>query len=221
RVEDMVAPESRSLVRKHIAARHEGAYEHLAMKKDGSVIPVEVRGRTIPLEGRMVRVTAIRDLSERKRAEEELREAATKLESEHQALTAKHMALQEVLNHVEQEKFDFKHELSSNVEHALTPFVQKLRDSSGSISETDLELLEDTILSLAGSDLDVFAKNYDKLTPRERDICDRIRQGLSSKEIADDLSVTLQTVEKHRAAVRKKLQIKHKKVNLASYLRSR
>jgi PAS domain S-box-containing protein len=70
---NFVAPEDRDLVLKNIAAGHEGAYEHLAVCKDGSTLPVEVRAKTLPYKGRIARVTAIRDITQRKQAEEEIR----------------------------------------------------------------------------------------------------------------------------------------------------
>src|SRR4029453_4433985 len=61
----------------------EGPYQHLAMRADGSTFPVEVRARALPQKGRTLRVTALRDVSARVRAEgrqqrleEELRQAA-------------------------------------------------------------------------------------------------------------------------------------------------
>jgi len=72
-VMNFVAPADRELVLKNIAAGYEGAYEHLALRKDGSTLPVEVRAKTLPYKGRIARVTAIRDISQRKQAEEEIR----------------------------------------------------------------------------------------------------------------------------------------------------
>jgi PAS domain S-box-containing protein len=72
-VMELVAPESRQLVQKNIASGYEGPYEHLALRKDGSILPVEVRAKTMPYKGHMVRVTAIRDITQRKQAEEEIR----------------------------------------------------------------------------------------------------------------------------------------------------
>ncbi|MBE7554085.1 MAG: PAS domain S-box protein [Anaerolineales bacterium] len=72
-VMEMVAPESRDLVLKNITSGFEGPYEHLALRKDGSTFPVEVHARTLPYQGRIVRVTAIRDITQRKQAEEEIR----------------------------------------------------------------------------------------------------------------------------------------------------
>jgi PAS domain S-box-containing protein len=77
-VMNIVAPESRDLIMANVRAGYEGPYEHLAVKKDGSVFPVEVRTRSIPYRGRLARVTAIRDVTERKRAEASLRDSEEK-----------------------------------------------------------------------------------------------------------------------------------------------
>ncbi len=70
KVSDMVAPEHRERVAQHIRSGSAEAYEHLALRKDGTRIPVEVRGRTTKFRGADVRITAIRDLTARYRSEE-------------------------------------------------------------------------------------------------------------------------------------------------------
>jgi PAS domain S-box-containing protein len=70
-VTDLVAPESLDLVRSRIEQRLDGAYEHLGIRQDGSIFPVEVRARSVVLGGRSMRLTAIRDMTDRKRAEAE------------------------------------------------------------------------------------------------------------------------------------------------------
>lgn len=45
-----------------------------------------------------------------------------------------------------------------------------------------------------------------RLTPREREVCDRVIAGLSNKAIATDLGLSMKTVEVHRARVMEKLQ---------------
>ncbi len=69
-VMSFVAPESRDLVRANIATGRGTPYEHLALKKDGTAFPVEVQAKSMTVGGRGVRVTALRDITERKRAEE-------------------------------------------------------------------------------------------------------------------------------------------------------
>ncbi len=71
----LIAPESMELVKRQREAEAEEAYEHLSIKKDGTIFPVEVRSRTIPYKGRIIRVTAVRDITERKKSEERLAEA--------------------------------------------------------------------------------------------------------------------------------------------------
>lgn len=66
---DFVAPESRSLVLSKIQAGTEGPYMHQALRKDGTIFPAEAHGRTLMFGGRRVRMTAIRDMTERQRAE--------------------------------------------------------------------------------------------------------------------------------------------------------
>ena len=69
---DFVAPESRKIVEQHIKLGLEEPYEHFAKRSDGSIFPVEVRAKSLPFEGQILRVTAIRDVTERKQAEEKL-----------------------------------------------------------------------------------------------------------------------------------------------------
>lgn len=45
------------------------------------------------------------------------------------------------------------------------------------------------------------------LTPREREIVQLLAEGLSNKEIASTLSISIKTVETHRAAIMRKLNI--------------
>jgi PAS domain S-box-containing protein len=73
KVTDFVAPVSKGLVSRMMNDEHRSVYEHEALKKDGSVINVEVRGNETFYRGRTVRITAIRDISYRKRVEERLR----------------------------------------------------------------------------------------------------------------------------------------------------
>ncbi len=72
---EFVAPESRDLVMRNIASQYDATYEHLAQRSDGSTFPAEVHGVSMRYEGRTARVTAIRDITERIRAEEALRES--------------------------------------------------------------------------------------------------------------------------------------------------
>lgn len=71
-VSDFIAPESRELVLEMVRTNHEQPYEHAVLRKDGSTLPVEAHGRMITWKGQPLRVTALRDITERKRTEEHL-----------------------------------------------------------------------------------------------------------------------------------------------------
>ncbi len=77
---EFVATESRDLVMRNIASQYEVSYEHLAQRRDGSTFPVEVHGVSMPYDGRTARVTAMRDITERKGGEEALQNAREELE---------------------------------------------------------------------------------------------------------------------------------------------
>jgi PAS domain S-box-containing protein len=78
---DFAAPESRDLVLKNILSGCEKPYEAMALRKDGSTFVQETRGKAIPYEGRIIRVTAMRDITERKQWENALRDAKEKWSS--------------------------------------------------------------------------------------------------------------------------------------------
>lgn len=51
------------------------------------------------------------------------------------------------------------------------------------------------------------SSSYDSLTPREREILKLIAEGGKNKEIADQLCISVKTVERHRANLMKKLDL--------------
>lgn len=76
----LVAPESRELVKSHILSAYEQSYEAVQLRKDGTTFIAIVSGRSMPYQGRLVRVTIIQDITERKQAEEEIRMLNNELE---------------------------------------------------------------------------------------------------------------------------------------------
>lgn len=77
---DFIAPEDRERVLERIRQeREEGFIEYEMERKDGSRLVVEARSRMISYQGRRVRITSIRDITERKQAEEALRGSEQRL----------------------------------------------------------------------------------------------------------------------------------------------
>lgn len=74
---EFVAPDSVELILEKLRESKEKKEHHFEMngvKKDGTVFPVEIFGRSIPDEHPTARVVAIRDITARRQAEEKIRE---------------------------------------------------------------------------------------------------------------------------------------------------
>jgi PAS domain S-box-containing protein len=71
-VAESLSPEDRARVLENIIAGHESHIEHGMLRKDGTRVVFEAHGQTVELAGRRVRFTALRDITERRRAEEAL-----------------------------------------------------------------------------------------------------------------------------------------------------
>jgi|GEM_PF-2292801 len=76
----LAAPEYRETVRQKIVDDFEEAYEAVCLRRDGSTFPAEVRGRKALWNGLPARVTAMRDMTERKRAEQQIQDYMAALE---------------------------------------------------------------------------------------------------------------------------------------------
>ncbi|AFM23143.1 sigma 54-interacting transcriptional regulator [Desulfomonile tiedjei] len=81
RVTELIAKEHSSETLNNILADESKSYELTAVKKDGVMVPIEVRGKTIPYKGSSARVSAILDITERKRAEQALRDNEQRLQA--------------------------------------------------------------------------------------------------------------------------------------------
>lgn len=71
----LIADEYREMVLEKILSGYERPYDAVGVRKDGSHYPLEIQGKGIPYNGRPVRVTEFRDITERKKFEDDLRES--------------------------------------------------------------------------------------------------------------------------------------------------
>jgi len=77
---EFIHPEDRDEVAENMAKGYEGAYEVRGRRVDGSIFMAQIKGRLIDFGGRKLRMAAIRDITEWKRNEADLRQARDGLE---------------------------------------------------------------------------------------------------------------------------------------------
>ena len=70
---DLISQEDRELFQNKITSGLEETFEVNGLKRDGADFPIEVQGKIITYRGSQVQVTAIRDLTDKKKAEEEIK----------------------------------------------------------------------------------------------------------------------------------------------------
>lgn len=76
----LIAEKSRNAAMNNIVGGYEKPYEATGLRKNGEEFPLRIEARNIPYKGKNVRVVEFRDLTERKKLEERIRQAQ-KMES--------------------------------------------------------------------------------------------------------------------------------------------
>jgi PAS domain S-box-containing protein len=71
--EKLATPESWKVIRKHISRKYDKPYEAVGIKKDGSTFICSLLGKPHKYKGRALRLSVFRDITEIKKAEDELR----------------------------------------------------------------------------------------------------------------------------------------------------
>jgi PAS domain S-box-containing protein len=92
---ELVAPESRAMVAEVIHTGREMIYGHQLLHKDGSVFFAEAQARMVRVGNRTLRMTALRDITDRNRAEVEREEAVAREQQARAEYTFQLIASQE------------------------------------------------------------------------------------------------------------------------------
>ena len=153
-------------------------------------------------------------------AEKELHETNKQLTVERKALQETNTALRTVLSRIEEEKQEIYGNIKANVEKILMPILQALSVELPPAQRKYLELLKTNLEELTAPFISQLSASYHSLTLTEINICNMIRMGLRTKEIAQMRGVSEATIHRHRENIRRKLDITNHDVNLATYLQS-
>lgn len=144
--------------------------------------------------------------------------AQHQLEVERAALKNMNIALREVLGKVQDEKRQVGDAVQANVDSIIMPILDALEGEVPPEQRGYAVMLKRNLEEITSPFANKLSKAFMKLTPVEIRICDMIRRGLSTKEIAQLRHVSPATVNRHREHIRSKLGITNQRINLAGFL---
>jgi PAS domain S-box-containing protein len=201
-------------------------------RKDGSMFYADINSFLITLHKKTYLVGIFRDTTERKLAEEELRNARNELEIRVKERTAEleikthnleeaNIALKVLLKRREEDKTELEEKILLNIKELVVPYLEKMKKNRlDEKQEAYVNILESNLNDITSSFSHKLSSKFLNFTPTEIQIANLLRQGKTSKEIAELLNSSPKSVAFHRENIRKKLGLNNKKINLKSYLLS-
>ena len=196
-------------------------FETQCHRKDGGVVDLEVSGNVVSTGQDTFLFLFFHDITERKHSHQALLEREKELRAKTENLEEVNTALRVLLKRREEDKGELEEKVMLNVKERVFPYVEKilrgtLTESQRAYMNIMMSNLKD-IVSPFSLQLTSRALN---LTPAEIQVADLVKYGRTSKEIAQLLNLSTQTVDTHRKHIREKLGIKNKRANLRTHLMS-
>jgi PAS domain S-box-containing protein len=191
---------------------HERKIAEEKLLKANQELEEGVKRRTAALEE--LNASLRNEISARRTVEDELRAKTEELAEINNALRV-------VLRKSREESEENVRKVIAGIHLLAFPHLEKLKLARLSGRQAAyLQLLEEALSDITSSDSSSLADLQRKLTPGEYQVAALIRQGKSSKQLSEIMSLSCRTIESHRKSIRKKLGLQHSKTNLRSHLNS-
>ena len=194
-------------------------YEFRIVDRKGNIHDVLNTISVIP--GTKRSVSSYIDISDRKKYEETLVKREAELREKTRDLEELNTALRVLLKQREQDRIELEENILSGLNKLVMPCIEQLKRIP--LKERDascLHIMEEHLKDMASSYVRKLSSDQLKLTPRELQMAGLIKEGKTTKEIADFMNLSLATVETHRNRIRKKLGLSGKSTNLRTFLSS-
>jgi len=189
------------------------------LQKTLEELEARVQKRTADLQ--RVNAELQEEIIERKRMEEVLKKREMELKIKTKNLEELNAALTVLLKKREEDKNELEEKVLSNVKSMVLPYVEKVKITALDATQMNyVNILEAHLNEITSPFRHKLTSRSLNLTPREVQVASLIKDGRTTKEIAELMNVCPGAVALHRNHIRKKLGLNKKKVNLASHLSS-
>lgn len=151
-----------------------------------------------------------------------LSKSEIELERERAALEESNITLRVLMKQAEQERKLFEEQVSTNLISFIEPYLEKLKKTDLNARQVNyVAIIDEHLRNISSPFVRTSMAMALRLTPAELQVANLIRQGKTSKQIADLLSISQLTVDKQRSNIRKKIGLTNQKVNLKTFLNSK
>ena len=241
---NMVHPDDRDQVMAEAEKHLKGLtpqYEvaHRMLHKDGTIRWFLARGTAIrDKNGMPIRMIGTdTDITERRRTTQalkkahdglehrvkirtaELRKANEELKTKTTNLEEANIALKILLKKRDEDKVEIEEKVLVNVKELIDPFMDKLKKARlNEKQKAYVDIIESNLKDITSTFAHNLSSRYLNFTPAEIQVAKLVREGKTTKEIAELLNLSYRTISFYRENIRKKLDIKNKKANLRSHL---
>lgn len=160
--------------------------------------------------------------NERLRGEIEHRGAATeKLRAYSKRLEEMNTAMRVLLDKRNEDHKRAQELIRLHLKELIDPYLERLENSElRSYQRQLVDVIRTNVDEVMAADTPAVSSKFFMFSPNELQVVNLIRTGKTTKEMARLLNLSTRTIEAYRNSIRKKLNLKHKKINLRTYLSS-
>jgi PAS domain S-box-containing protein len=184
----------------------------------------EVEGRVVQRTRELIESNRALELEvlNRRTAEESLRAKTVELKDKATHLTEANIALKVLLKQREADKEELEQKVLLNINQLIMPYLEKIkRRKLDAKLEAYIDVLESNLNEIVSPFASNLSSRFLRLSHTELEVANLIRQGNTTKDIAEMMHLAESTIDFHRNNIRTKFGIKHKKINLKTFLSSR
>lgn len=161
------------------------------------------------------------EIANRKKVEKALKRRRVELEMKTIGLEEANTALKVLLKQREEDKIELEEKVLLNVRELVAPYLEKLKMKRlDQKQRAYIGIIESNLNDIVSPFVRSLSSKLIKLSPTELQVTNLIKQGNTTKEIAEIMNLATSTIDFHRNNIRKKFGIKNKKTNLKTYLSS-